>query len=357
MFMGMFDATRDEIRQSVLYSSGRSYNQLPYGFEHYPGHKIVSRGLRNQSQPSSIRRALQRSALADIPHGLKNMQQILSARFVYGHVERDYLTAAFALKTGRNYRTKLLGQTVWLFEDLVSFSPRRRRYIERLLARVDIFVHNSLQNYKRAQELLPESRHEYVPFGVSPAFQRIERSPKPQHILAVGNDRARDWETLATATNHIEVPLQIATYKSSPDIEAMRQRHNTQIFHTSSNAELAKKYSNSVCLLVVTKPNLHASGITAMLEAAAAGTPVIATRDPSLLEYFPEDAVLYVDPRHPDELREAINYLVHSPAFRMQIASRAKKVIEEKELDAVGYWNRISRLCEPRPSISKSGPY
>lgn len=346
--MGMFDATRDEIRQRALYSSGRSYNQLPYGFEYYPGHKIVSRGLPNRSQPSSLRRALQRSALADIPHGISNRQRILSARFIYGHVERDYLTAALILKAGRNHRTKLLGQTVWLFEDLISFSPRRRRYIERLLARVDIFVHNSLQNYKRAQELLPNSRHEYVPFGISPAFQQIERSPRSHHILAVGNDRARDWETVAAATIGIKVPLRIATYKSSPHIEAMRQRHNAQVFHTSSNTELAMQYANSFCLLAITKPNLHASGITAILEAAAAATPIIATRNASLLEYFPEDAVLYVDSGRPDELREAINYLVNDDGFRKQIASRARRIVEEKKLDAIGYWNRIENLCEPR---------
>lgn len=66
---------------------------------------------------------------------------------------------------------------------------------------------------------------------------------------------------------------------------------------------------------------------TKLLEYAAIGVPVITFRNPTIERYFPPDAVTYVDPASPANLREAMLTLARDPDRARKQAERAGEVM------------------------------
>jgi glycosyltransferase involved in cell wall biosynthesis len=66
---------------------------------------------------------------------------------------------------------------------------------------------------------------------------------------------------------------------------------------------------------------------TKLLEYAVLGIPVITFRNPVIAQYFPSDAVRYVDPASPENLRAAMLDLALDPARALAQAKRASEVM------------------------------
>jgi glycosyltransferase involved in cell wall biosynthesis len=70
-----------------------------------------------------------------------------------------------------------------------------------------------------------------------------------------------------------------------------------------------------------------------LLEYAALGVPVIATRTSTIEAYFDDSAVRYVEPENPTELARTIVELYRSPAERRSLAANAADVIARHTWD------------------------
>lgn len=68
---------------------------------------------------------------------------------------------------------------------------------------------------------------------------------------------------------------------------------------------------------------------TKLLEYATLGIPVVTFRNPVIERYFPDDAVSYVDPANPENLRAAMLALVTNPERARKQAERALEIMEE----------------------------
>jgi glycosyltransferase involved in cell wall biosynthesis len=79
--------------------------------------------------------------------------------------------------------------------------------------------------------------------------------------------------------------------------------------------------------------NSYASGITAILEAVACRTPVVATRTGGLDEYFDNSEMTFVSPGIPLELAHAVKAVHADPQAAAERADRA-----HRRLEAEGYW-------------------
>jgi glycosyltransferase involved in cell wall biosynthesis len=68
---------------------------------------------------------------------------------------------------------------------------------------------------------------------------------------------------------------------------------------------------------------------TKLLEYATLGVPVVTFRNPVIERYFPDDAVSYVDPASPQNLRAAMHALVTDPERARQQSDRALEIMKE----------------------------
>jgi glycosyltransferase involved in cell wall biosynthesis len=84
-------------------------------------------------------------------------------------------------------------------------------------------------------------------------------------------------------------------------------------------------------IAVATKPNLHASGMTVMLEAMATARPVVITRTVGLEDYMNEGQTgLFSRPEDPQEMSERILELLNDPPRADQMGQAGREVLEAK---------------------------
>lgn len=326
-------------RYAGLFAAGKAPDRLPYGAENPPaGWSIdVVSGQDTSRQGTLLRKAVKKVLGFDVVNAWRVRDRLRSAPYVYSHSEREYLGAAAVLKLLRIRTPVLVAQTIWLFESWESLSWFRRRATLWALSRVDLFVANAEPNADLGRTLVPGAPHVYVPFGVSRLF--LQDGPSPARrplVLSVGDDISRDWPTLDRALQLIDGPVEtrIAT-GGQPHFDA-----DVDVRRTADVAELLALYREAAVAVVPVRPNAHASGITSLLEAVGASTPVVASRAGGLEAYFTGDEVTFVDPEDPAALAAAIS------AHLDEVRLGAEPVAGGSSLAAHGYvntayWERI----------------
>lgn len=336
---------------AARYEAGAVPDRAPYGANHAPGgwHFSVLGGAHPEGFAARLSRLSKRVLVFDVGQTLLHLRDLRRSEYVYCHSEVEYLGAGLVFRLLRITRPILVGQTIWLFAEW----PKHPRWLQRLmgfaLARVDMFVANAEPNAEAGRALLPRGRHRYVPFGVSTVFAAGAELERPDHaprLLSVGNDRARDWGTLETAHRILGGPsLRIASNKN-----VMTGDADVETRPTRTVAELVSLYRAAEVTVVSVAPNLHASGITTLLELAAAGGAAVATRAGGLDEYFADDEVLFVPPGDPAALAAAISTLLADPVQRRDRAERLAAAFRDRHYTTAAYWKRVTEALEELPS-------
>jgi glycosyltransferase involved in cell wall biosynthesis len=174
------------------------------------------------------------------------------------------------------------------------------------------------------------SEPRWLPFGIDADFW----SPGPRdgegRILSVGNDRHRDHDTLIAGVGKIlrdrQGDLLLVTQHPvavPPDVG----RRVTSLPHDALRAE----YRKAQLVAITTVPNLHCSGITAVLEAMACGRAVIVSDTPGMRDYV-RDGIdgLLVPPRDSDALAAAVADLLQDPDRCDEMGRSGRISVEER---------------------------
>ncbi|WP_094770554.1 glycosyltransferase family protein [Microbacterium gorillae] len=334
---------------AAQHERGLTPDRHPYGTENVPD------GWRFAFAAAPVPRLLRRPARVvhrvlgfDLVRALANRRALRRADAIYCHTEVEYLAAATVIGRGGPV---LIGQTIWLFRRFAELGGLRRWASVRALRRVDVLVSNALPNHELGRALAPAARHVYVPFGVSRRFGTVARAVDGAQVLGVGNDVARDWDTFGDALSELPgVTVRVAGR------QPVLVRGTNVAALTAGVDELLALYAHAVAVVVALRPNAHASGITTVLEAVAAGAPVIASDTGGLRDYFTDDEVLYVAPESSEELQAAITSTLADPEAA---SSRARAARERMDADAYwndAYWDRIVALVADDPLPSRRQP-
>ena len=263
----------------------------------------------------------------DLIHAWRNFDGIRSADVVWTHTESQFLSIFLLLQsTPRARRPKLIAQSVWVFDQWHGFSALKQRLLSRLIMQADVLAAHSPENLAVAKRLFPEVRSELVLFGIAadtkitPALRSVK---KPLSIISLGNDTHRDWNLLIDAiSGQQDWTLKIASQKIK--LSSIGNAANVEVVRLKANDELFALYQWADVLVLAIKPNLHASGITVIQEAALQGIPVICSNTGGLRAYFSDTEVYFVPPQDATALRNAIHYLADHPDVRLTLAQKAQ---------------------------------
>ncbi|MBP3037158.1 glycosyltransferase family 4 protein [Arthrobacter sp. zg-ZUI100] len=125
---------------------------------------------------------------------------------------------------------------------------------------------------------------DYLPFGIDHKFFDFRKQQSGRRVLSLGIDRHRDPETLLAS-------LEIV-HRAFPETETLVQTSYSGAlppgvtrFDRVPHATLRDLYRRATVVVIPTKPNLHASGMTVALEAGATGRPVVACSTPGMEDY------------------------------------------------------------------------
>lgn len=268
----------------------------------------------------------------DLVHAWRNRRAFFAADAVWTHTESQSLAAAaLCLLFPWRSRPRLILQSVWLMDRWPTLGWFRKHLYRHLMAQADLLSFHSPLNLDRARQVFPDKRCELILFGISTSLVRApvsrDRQSGPFRLLALGNDRHRDWPTLVAAVRHLaEVELRIVS--SACPLRLIDGANNISIARPANNEELLGYYAWADAVAVPLVPNLHASGTTVLQEAILMGKPVIVSKAGGLDAYFGDDCVSYVPAQDPKALSDAILTLAAQPDAALQRAIKAQERIQ-----------------------------
>jgi glycosyltransferase involved in cell wall biosynthesis len=253
--------------------------------------------------------------------------------------DRIGLPLALLLKLARS-RRRIVLMSVFITSraKAVFFKPLRAD------SHMKAIAGRRLQKQIATQRLgVPPEKFHVEPTPVDDAFWRpLERAEEDQ-ICAVGWEE-RDYATLIEAVRGLPVQLELAvgtiSLPDSPDLSRRMSpsgRDDSEeaalpanVHLTSCSApELRELYARSRFVVVPLNEVEFDAGGTALTEAMAMGKAVVTTRNPALADLFEDgEAGLFVAPRDPEALREAIARLLASPAEAARMGRAGRERVE-----------------------------
>jgi glycosyltransferase involved in cell wall biosynthesis len=322
-------------------------DETPYGYGRAErmGCRIVFSRSGPEGLPAKILRLGLRALTGfDYLHARRQRRAMAEADVVWTHTESQFLAVAAVLR-GMRDGPKLLGQSVWLFDRWPALFALKRALYRHLIHRVDLLTFLSTENLKVAAGLFPESRVAMVRFGI-PAEEPTRptiRSQTPVRVLAIGNDRHRDWPTLVEAVRG-RADMDLTILSGTIDPRLVRGCPNVRVRRVASNSELKAEFAAATLAVVPLRANKHASGITVIQECVLAGLPVVASATGGLTDYFSDDTIRYVAPADPAALGAAIHALAADPAAACAMAVRAQSRMADPSMGAEAFVGRHVEL-------------
>lgn len=283
---------------------------------------------------------------ADLIHAWRNRAAIRNSDIVWTHTESQYLSVAMVGVLLRR-RIRIIGQNVWLIDTWDALTFLKKALFRWLISRVDVLTFLSPENCARAKALFPSANVRLVKFGI-PAEEKKPPVERPRghvvNILAVGNDRHRDWKTLIEAVSGAP-DFRLKILSGSVPKRLVKGRENIEVTRAQSNEELHNAFDEATLVCVPLKKNFHASGLTVIQEAILLGVPVVATDIGGLSGYFSADEIRYVPVGDAAALRAAFDEISRDPASSLERAARAQARMEDpNDIGAQPYIRRHVEL-------------
>ena len=280
----------------------------------------------------------------DLLHAVHQGRSLLESDIVWTHTESQFLAVAAFVAFSKK-RPKILGQSIWLFDRWESLNFFHKFLYRYLIRYVDVLTVHSSDNLAVIKSVFPDKLAKLVLFGIPSEQMKVPsvRLGKPLRILAIGNDRHRDWHCLAKALDGIPNSHAVILSSRAPH-SLMKNRPNLQIMQAHSNSELLEHFAEATVVCVPLKYNLHASGITVIQEAVLAGVPVIATATGGLEDYFGADTIRYVPLNDSLALQKALQEVAADTTGAMERATRAQKHMIDAKIGAEFFIRRHVEL-------------
>jgi glycosyltransferase involved in cell wall biosynthesis len=325
---------------------------LAYGYYRASGNGWsveYSEDARENALTKFCRIALRRMMGFDLIHAWRNRKGLFAADIVWTHTEIENLAVLLLFWLRHLERQpKVIANCVWLFDRWPSFSWPTRFIYRKLLRHADVVTTFSPANVQVAKSVLPSARCEYIRWG-APIEDLKKPSRKSVHsplrIASLGSDIHRDWKTVITAFGNREhYRLAIGSRRVNPKL--LIGINNVTVLSVATADDVKALYEWADIVVVSLKPNLHASGITVVLESVILGVPVVCTDTGGLRSYFSSSEVCYVPIYAPIAMRVAVEELARSDEQRWEMVVRAQKRLLGADLSSKGFAERHRHLSE-----------
>lgn len=212
--------------------------------------------------------------------------------------------------------------------------PRRKRLQDFVIPRVEHVV-----VFGQAQ--LAYLRREYGELPVSVLHHRADTDfycpgepPRPTgegpYVFSIGNDQSRDFATLAAAaqicarkpafSHRFVVQTTRDVPAGVPRLEVYRER--------ISYTRLRDRYRGAAVVVIPVHDVVHPGGINSVLEAMAAGCPLVVSRSSGLDDYLRDgETALVVPPGDAPALAAAVQRLIDEPKLAVRLGAAARPFV------------------------------
>ncbi len=274
----------------VRFDAGEVGDVAPYGYQLAEGAFTLDWSVdhRECTLTKWWRNAVRGALGFDLVHVWRNRRLVERADAVWTHTEREHLAVAMLKAISpRRYRARSIAQSVWLWDLWPQYSTLRKFFFRRLLMHHDVEIVLSRVNRDASRLAVPGREVIRVPFGAHLATPRRAGTPAshPPRVLAVGNDRHRDWNLLAQVAAMLpQLDFDIVSLDAS--VRELPWPVNAEVRGITQQEVLTTAYREADVVAIALLPNKHASGCTVGIEGVSAGLPVVASDTGGIDEYL-----------------------------------------------------------------------
>ncbi|MDX6243554.1 MAG: hypothetical protein QOE76_1277 [Frankiales bacterium] len=286
-------------RWTQRFQAGAVYDPTPYDYgsaESDDVHVSFSQDGPDGGLYGFLRKGVLKVTGIDLVHVLRNLRAVRKADVVWTHTETEHLALGL-LKALRLPLPPVIAQSVWLVDRWPRQNRARRTAYRWAMRHAELVTTLSPVNAGILSRTIGKEVR-FVPYGVKTQpwvdLPRVPRDGGPLRVLALGNDMHRDWESLrgVARAGRDEIEVRVLTRQLGPEFAAGIP--SMTITQSRSVTETAASFAWADVVCLPLHANLHASGITVVLEAAAWSVPCVVTDTGGLDAYFTPDEVAYV---------------------------------------------------------------
>lgn len=270
-----------------------------------------------------------------IPFELPNAKTLKKWR------EADYVIITARLSGTLAFFAKLLGKKVIFIDAICGNLPRNpiRKMSHKLalmLCNKCILISDSQAELWAKSFKIPSNKFATIRYGLDTNFYKPQRRNNNTipHILVVGRDHSRDFQTVIEALDGLDVITTFVTLKHMLP-PAGQENKNIRVLENIEYDELFRCYEEAdIAIIPLKKGTTYMSGIRAAIEAGLTKTPIIASETLGMREYFNDDEIYYVEPENPNLLKSKVLATINNHDERMEMVEKTyNRIINNYSLE------------------------
>ncbi|MCF6376294.1 glycosyltransferase [Nocardioides KLBMP 9356] len=243
--------------------------------------------------------------------------------------------------------TPLVVWSCWLADDLrAAGADERRRLVERF-AGADLITHLSRHETEIFTDLgITEDRLFPVTYGVSHDYYVPGDGQRDIELLAVGQDRGRDYRTLFEAVKGTDLTLDVVC--KPENLADLDVPHNVRVHGVVPLPVYRSMLQSAQVVAVPTRDLAYPTGSSVALESASSGACVAVTGTRAMRDYFTDavDARL-VDEGDADDWRTVLTELREDVEQRERLGAAARRSVEAR-FNARHMWTELAGVMAER---------
>lgn len=324
---------------------------LPYGVDALQDAGFSLRGAPRAVEPPwrRVRDVVEHRAGFPVERALRGARVAGQADVVIALLEREGFAAGLAKRAGLTpyARTPLVIWSCWLADDIRRADPGQRARLKRRFEAADLITHLSRHETEIFTDLgIAEERLFAVTYGVSDEFYRPGPAERDIELLAVGQDRGRDYATLFDAIRGTDLTLDLVCRPDNVaglDVPANVRMHG--VVPLPTYRALLRR---ARVVAVPTRDLAYPTGSSVALESASSAACVVVTGTRAMRDYFADgvDARL-VDEGDAEGWRSVLTELRDDEGQRERLGAAARRSVQTT-FNARHMWTELAAVMRER---------
>ena len=316
------------------YAVGTAPARLPYevdslgevGFDLHPHGRSGGRVV------TKVRNVVEHRLGYPLQAAMKAVPDVVRADLVVALLEQEAVLAS-RLK-GRRLppygRTSLMIWSCWLADEISRADPDHRRALYQRFRHADLIAHLS----RRETETLVDagfSEEQLVPMTYGVSHRYYQPGPEDERdldIVAIGQDRGRDYATLFEAIDGTDLTLDLVCRPEN--LAGLRVPDNVRVHGLIPHEQYRSMLRRTKVMAVPTHVLTYPTGSSVALEASSSGCCVVATDTPAMADYIADGRTgVLVPPHDAAGWREVLLRLRADDATRRRLGEGARRSVED----------------------------
>ena len=339
------------------FAKGEAPSAMPYGIDALSslGWQLLGAARSRGRAVTKVRDVIEHRAGLAVERTLRGVRKANRADVVIALLEREGMAASTWKRTGLPpyAGTPLVIMTCWLGEDLRGANADQRRRLVRRVAGADLITHMSSGERELYLDAgIPEHRLVTATFGVSHRYYTPDPSTvRDIPVLAVGQDRGRDYETLFAAIRGSGIPVEV--YCRPANVRGMDVPSEVTIYDPVSLPEYRQLLRRARVVAVPTHDLAYPTGQSVGLEAAAVGACVVVTGTRAMSDYFIDGVTgRLVRVGDVDAWRSVITELADDEPQRDRLGTAARDSVE-RIFNTEHMWTELASVMADRSLVPR----